>query len=283
VNPLPRSPAKGTELDAHIVALLDQIAGVGQAQSLLNRLGRAEPPKEVAKSIASTAAFERLYKRARTLDIGAEGPKYADHKLVDLPLLPGELTFEEQFMQFFRPRLGKRAEGFKVLFDSLLNTCNAPFVVETGCMRIPGNWEGDGQSTFMFDALIQKCSGTFYSIDITLESLDTARRACSSVTQLILNDSVAGLNGLSRVITSKISLLYLDSFDFDLANPFPSAIHHILELTAVRSLIGPGTIVCVDDYALGSAGGKGMILDKFFSSIRAEVLYVGYQKIWRVT
>ncbi|MFI4980533.1 MAG: hypothetical protein ACHQIO_09300 [Nevskiales bacterium] len=81
---------------------------------------------------------------------------------------------------------------------------------------------------------------------------------------------------------TQASLLYLDSYDVDLADPLPSAIHHALELTAARALIGPGSIVCVDDYGFGSGGGKGMILDKFFSSIRAQVLYSGYQKVWRV-
>jgi len=77
------------------------------------------------------------------------------------------------------------------------------------------------------------------------------------------------------------ALLYLDSFDLDRDNPLPSAIHHAMELTAARPLIGPGTVVCVDDYCIGGvAGGKGLILDKFFTSIRAEVLHSGYQKIW---
>ena len=181
-----------------------------------------------------------------------------------------------------RPRLGKRADGFAAIFDALPRPRRDLLVVETGCMRVPRNWEGDGQSTFMFDALARDCNGLFFSIDITVESVDTARRACSSATHLILNDSVAALHALSRAVPAQASLLYLDSYDVDLANPLPSAIHHALELTAARALIGPGTIVCVDDYGLGSEGGKGMILDKFFSSIRAQVLYCGYQKVWRV-
>ena len=64
----------------------------------------------------------------------------------------------------------------------------------------------------------------------------------------------------------------------------PSAIHHLMELTAARPLIGPGTIVCVDDYAVGEQrGGKGLLLDKFFTDIRAEVFHSGYQKAWRIT
>jgi hypothetical protein len=246
-------------------------------------MDRAESPKQLAESIAASGTFERLYKRARTRDVGVEGPKDADPAFVGLSELASDLSFEEQFRQYFSPRLGKRAGGFEVIFNSLLTSRRDLLVIETGSMRIPGNWDGDGQSTFMFDALIRQRGGMFFSIDVTLESLDTARRACSSVTQLILNDSVAALHALSRVITSQLSLLYLDSFDFDITNPLSSAIHHMLELTAARPLIGSGTIICVDDYALGSEGGKGMILDKFFSSIRAEILHVGYQKVWRVT
>ena len=78
------------------------------------------------------------------------------------------------------------------------------------------------------------------------------------------------------------SLLYLDSFDVEPENPLPSAIHHALELAAARPLLAPGSIVCVDDYGLGEQGGKGMIVDKFFTAIGAEVLYSGYQKAWRV-
>ncbi len=53
------------------------------------------------------------------------------------------------------------------------------------------------------------------------------------------------------------TLEYLDRSD-----PMPSAIHHLMELTAARSHIGPGTIVCVDEYEVGEQrGGKDLLLD----------------------
>jgi hypothetical protein len=280
---LPELPAKRAKMNKRIVALLDCIAGASETPGVLKRLlDPTESVNQVAESIASSAAFGRLYKTARTLAIGREGPKDADPEFVGLAELLNRLPFEEQFRQHFRPRLGKRADGFGVIFDALLTPPRNLLIVETGSMRVPANWEGDGQSTFMFDALVRYCGGLFFSIDISLESTETARRACSSTTQLILNDSVAALHALDRAIATKASLVYLDSFDLDPAAPLPSAIHHVLELAAARSLIGPGTIVCVDDYGIGSEGGKGMILEKFFSSIRASVLYCGYQKVWRV-
>lgn len=240
-----------------------------------------EPLEQIAQRIAGTDAFEYLYKQARTRDIMAEGLKEADAAFVGLPELSA-MPFEERFWQHFRPRLGKRADGFAAIFDALLKPRRDLLILETGCMRIPGNWDGDGQSTFMFDALARDYHGLFFSIDITLESIDTARRACSSVTNLIHNNSVAALHALSRALPMTASLLYFDSYDVDGDNPMPSAIHHAMELTAAASLVGPGTIVCVDDYGVGSGGGKGMLLDKFFSRVRALEVYRGYQKVWRV-
>ncbi len=210
-----------------------------------------------------------------------DGVKDANPPFVGLPDLPPDLSFSEQYSQHFRPRLGKRADGFDALFQPLQALGRSLLVVETGCLRIPGNWQGDGQSTFMFDALVRTCGGVLISIDVTSECIDTARKACSSATQLLQNDSVSALNALAQVSSRQIDLLYLDSFDLN-AGVLPSAIHHALELTAARPLIGSGTVICIDDYAVGSSGGKGMIVDKFLTAVRAEVLYSGYQKIWRI-
>ena len=88
---------------------------------------------------------------------------------------------------------------------------------------------------------------------------------------------------MSGLLHEPVTLIYLYSYDVDPAEPMPSAIHHALELIAARPLIGPGTLVCVDDYEIGTQqGGKGFIIDNFFHSIRAETLYSGYQKLWRV-
>jgi len=266
---------------SRVVALLDHLAGPEQGQPTLNRLLHTDDQiGSVARAIASSSAFERLFKEARTIDVRA-GRKEADPAYVGMPDLNPELPFDKQFDQFFRPRLAARAEGFATLFRALPMPPERLLIIETGCLRIPRNWEGDGQSTFMFDALARKRRGFFFSIDVNLESVDTARRACSSSTHLILGDSVAALHHLGALIERPANVLYLDSYDVDPGNPMPSAIHHLMELTAAQPLIGPGTIVCVDDYGMGG-GGKGLLLDQYFSAIRAEVLHSGYQKMWRM-
>lgn len=269
------------EQNARLLSFLNLLAGSDRGTVVLGQLtDSGDSPEQIARELARSPAFEYLYKDERTKTPRDPARQEADFTLVGLPAPDPAQSFQDRFEREFAPRLGKRADGFHVIFDHL-GKISSPLIVETGCMRTPGNWEGDGQSSFLFDAFIQENTGRFFSIDIGLESIDTARRACSSATQLILNDSVSALHALAGGALSPASLLYLDSYDFDIANPMPSAIHHALELIAAGPLVGRDTIVCVDDYAVGGEGGKGMIIDQYFSSVRAEVLYSGYQKIWR--
>ena len=267
-----------------ITALLDQIAGRNQGRRLVDRLIETrDAPRAIAREMAGSPTFARLYKEARTIGAAPEDRTEADAALVGIPALDQDRPFAEQFRRHFQPRLGKRADGFAALFEALTAGPPRPLIIETGCLRIAGNWEGDGQSSFMFDALTRAMGGAFFSIDVLAESIETARRACSSAVNLICNDSVAALYTLSQLMRGPAALVYLDSYDVDADNPMPSAIHHALELAAARPLLGPGTLVCVDDYGVGrQPGGKGLILDRFFANIRARVLYSGYQRIWLV-
>ena len=265
--------------------LLDQLLGPEQASTTLNRLLRSdEPIAGIVRDVVASPSLEHLYKKLRTLGIQSGARKEADPAMVGIPDLDAGFTFDEQFARFFEPLLKARAEGFTTIFRSLPKPPHKLLIIETGCMRIPGNWAGDGQSTFMFDALARERDGHLFSIDVTTESIETARRACSSATHLLLGDSVATLHALGALIKRPADLLYLDSYDLDPRDPMPSAIHHAMELIAAQPLVGPNTIVCVDDYSVGApTGGKGLVLDQYFSRIRARVLYSGYQKVWQLT
>jgi hypothetical protein len=265
--------------------LLHELLGPQQAEMTLNRLLRSdEPIAGIVRDVVASPSLEHLYRKLRTLGIQSGTRKEADPAIVGITDLDASLPFEEQFSRSFVPLLKARAEGFATIFRSLPGPPHKLLMIETGCMRIPGNWAGDGQSTFMFDALARERDGHVFSIDVTLESIDTARRACSSATHLLLGDSVATLHALGALIKRPADLLYLDSYDLDPRNPMPSAIHHAMELIAAQPLVGPNTIVCVDDYSVGATtGGKGLVLDQYFSRIRARVLYSGYQKVWQLT
>ncbi len=268
---------------AELVALLDRLGGAAVREGLRRIAEDPRAIERVAREIATSASVEALRKLARTSDVMVSGRVEADFAYVGLPGNAGQRSFQYGFEHHVRPRVGKRADGFVVLFDRLKHHAR-PLIIETGCLRVPGNWDGDGQSTFLFDWYARETHGSVLTIDINADSIDSARRACSGVTSAIHNDSVATLDMLSSRIARPAALLYLDSFDLDLSNPMPSAIHHAMELAAASRLIGPGTIVCVDDFdvePLGK-GGKGLIVDQYMHAIRADVLYSGYQKIWQI-
>ena len=265
------------------MSLLQRISGDETDKFLKRFLQNPEQIDDIASEISDAAPLEALRKLRRTSNIMVSGRIEADCAYVGLPGEAENCSFDECFKTFLYPRLGKRAESFAVLFEHLKEIKN-PLIIETGCLRVPNNWEGDGQSTFQYDWFARDYSGHVITIDINQDSIESARRACSGATSTILNDSVETLNMLSETLSRSASLLYLDSFDLDVSNPMPSAIHHALELMAARNLIGPETLICVDDFNVPplGAGGKGLIVDQFMHSIRAEVIYSGYQKIWKM-
>ncbi|UMM63557.1 hypothetical protein [Aristophania vespae] len=277
-------PGSPDNQDIQLVsAVFDKISDQG-GENLIAQLSQGnETVDDIVDKIALSDRLEVRKKHLLTDNTMETGFVSADFSYVGLNAEIQALGFHNAFNQHIRPRLGKRADGFSVIFD-VLRQQERPVIVETGCLRVPNNWEGDGQSTFLFDWFAREMHGTVFTIDINAASIDSARRACSGTTNTILNDSRAGLHTLGQITSRAASLLYLDSFDLDISAPMPSAIHHATEMMAARRLISEGTLICVDDFnvpPLGE-GGKGMIIDQFMSSIGAEVLYSGYQKIWRV-
>ncbi|MFJ7441659.1 hypothetical protein ACIQW5_29195 [Methylorubrum thiocyanatum] len=264
-----------------LLELLESICGDLYQEIKKKILDGSASVQSMSAQIADGQAIERLQKLNKTSNIMVTGRKNADFNYVGLPQELENCSFREGFDHHLRKRLGKREDGFSTIFNHL-DLKNFPLIVETGCLRVPGNWSGDGQSTFQFDWYARENQGHMITIDVNKYSIDSARRACSNVTSIILNDSVAALHMLASNISRPASLLYLDSYDLCAADPMPSAIHHAMELIASSKLMGPGTIICVDDFDVPGVGrgGKGAIIDEFFHNIRANVIYSGYQKIW---
>lgn len=223
-------------------------------------------------------------------EFGHSGFRPTAHARVEMPEIDYALPFDVTFAEHFQPRLDRRAEGFASLFAALSRGSPQPLLIlETGCLRLADNWTGDGQSTYLFDVYAQSVlalghPATVLSIDLGIESIAAARAVCSSVVNLICNDSVYALHALARQMRGQVaSLLYLDSFDLDLADAMPSATHHLMELTAAAPLLGSGSLVAVDDYCVpGTVGGKGTLVDLYMNSIGATVLHSAYQKVWRI-
>jgi SAM-dependent methyltransferase len=211
------------------------------------------------------------------------------------------MSFLEQFDAEWGPRLGVRRETFRWIFQYLADRRpHGHLIVETGCARQPDNWAGDGQSTFLFDRFASAFEGEVRSVDLDPKACEYARSIAGPRTQVVAEDSVPFLHRLAqRLATSgrAIDLLYLDSYDFDEANPVPSMVHHLKELCAIAPALKPKTLVVVDDTfralrglrtaqntytLLGDFGlaGKGAYLDAYFRQIGVPMAFEGYQCGW---
>ena len=111
--------------------------------------------------------------------------------------------------------------------------------------RTKDNWQGDGQSTLLFDKYAEHHHGSFvHTVDIDQDATATCSAMVSKRVSVHTGDSVAFLKSLD---VSPIDLLYLNSFDLDMNYPLPSAIHHLKELVAIAPMISSETLVVVDD------------------------------------
>jgi len=194
------------------------------------------------------------------------------------------------------PGLALREISFRKIFEYLDTIPGDITIVETGCTRQPGNWSGDGQSTVLFDHYVQERSRAshVYSVDINPESVSLCQGLVSPAVTVTAKDSVAWLETLP---VNDISLLYLDSFDVDWINWYPSAVHHLKEIAAVRDKITAKTMVVVDDcprmgllttdtgsqyniVADQGVGGKGRLVAEFAQAVGARLEFSHYQAGW---
>ena len=170
-------------------------------------------------------------------------------------------------------RLGKRHDAFQYICDNLPPAC---CIVETGSIRELGNWEGDGQSTIVWDTLATERGGSVITIDIDPIGAQLIAELGLQSTTAIVGDSLEVIPTLS----GPVDFLYLDSFDVNFHDPLPAAAHHLAELTAALDLLRPGSIVAVDDNIEGV--GKGSEVAWFLEGHGAPEIVSGYVRAWRI-
>jgi hypothetical protein len=196
---------------------------------------------------------------------------------------------EQVFMTKYYPLLNARAETFKLMFEYLESLNKQKYnILETGCCRLANNFDGDGMSTVIFDEFINFYDGLFCTVDINQDNINFAKSQISDKSVTVCDDSVFYINKLSKVVNPfdgkqlKVDLLYLDSFDIDDSNPHPSAFHHFKEFLAAQPIIGPGTLVVVDDHKNDSLG-KGMYLLEYMNDLNHPTYFKQYQISWLLT
>jgi hypothetical protein len=209
-------------------------------------------------------------------------------------------SFWDFFNSAAKPHLAARAETFAKIFTYLDRFDRPVGIIETGCVRQKDNWAGDGCSTILFDKYAETHPGSaVYSVDISEDATAVCRQLVSPRVRVHTGDSVTHLKSLAESPPADLpalDLLYLDSYDVDFDDTFPSAFHHIKELLAVFPLITSETLVVVDDspplftgyvgnngfhlLTKPGVGGKGKLIATYAEHLGIEPAFIGYQCGW---
>lgn len=189
------------------------------------------------------------------------------------------VDFLSVFDKLYISKLGIRAPTFRAVVREAV-TLGVKSIVETGCTRLDGNWEGDGQSSVVWAAFAEYHGGSFTSIDIDQDALDLTMKLTNNVGRYFCGDSAVELQQPWK--SNTIDLLYLDSFDLDMNNPHPAALHCLFELLSARPRLKSQSIVFVDDspFNNGTILGKGMYVAEYFNKLGVTPFAVGYQAAW---
>ncbi|XGB43163.1 MAG: hypothetical protein LVS60_05120 [Nodosilinea sp. LVE1205-7] len=208
------------------------------------------------------------------------------------------------FWQFFNqeayPKLARRKATFRYIFEYLDQRNRPVFLIETGCVRRENTWEGEGQSSVLFDRFCRELPGSeAYSVDINPEATNLCKSLVSSALKVHTGDSVRFLKELAVNRPANfqyLDLLYLDSYDVEFNDPHLSALHHMKELMAAANLISAETLVVVDDAPLQGffvqsaegldlimepeISGKGKYVADYAKTIGLTPVFTGYQVGW---
>lgn len=139
-----------------------------------------------------------------------------------------------------------RRKQCKTLIDSINEDFNFEklIVLETGSSS---NYL-DGMFGLFLGCAAKKTNGKMVSVDIS-EDVVSRSRTIFKETYPDLNytahvqDSVSFLRNLNEVP----NLVHLDSYDFNLFDPLPSALHGWEEFKAIESKMVKGSIIIIDD------------------------------------
>lgn len=200
------------------------------------------------------------------------------------------MTLEEMIA-----KTNKRQPSFQIMIDHL-KTIENPLIIETGCARPPDlvpwgtidiSFKDDGMSTLIFDKFINDFGGDFHSVDFTQLHVDFAQSQISNKSQIHCDDSIGFLWHVSKILAEEnryVDLLYLDSYDYEEKDPYPSMVHHIKEIAVILGRLRPGSMIAVDDnVGTGSARmGKPKYVAEMMEAMGVPLVYEGLQLIWKL-
>jgi hypothetical protein len=178
--------------------------------------------------------------------------------------------------QAWYERLGRRGPNFKAMCEHAKR--RGGYIVETGVAWDKDNFEGQGQSTLIWDWLSETADIRVISIDIRPEAIATAQAQTKNI-KYMCGDSIKTLSGLDDEIKDNISVLYLDSYDWTEELNLDSALHHLAELTGLWARLKSDTLIVVDDRH-GNGRGKHWIVEAYMESLGIDPVFKNCQIGW---
>lgn len=162
---------------------------------------------------------------------------------------------------------GTRRKQCQTLLDSINDEFNFDklIVLETGASS---NYR-DGLFGLFLGYVTKKTNGKMISVDISEEIVETSKTIFKNAVNDLdysvnVGDSVSFLKNINEIP----NLVHLDSWNFDVFNPLPSALHGWEEFKAIESKMERGSIIIIDDNYI-----RGTLLEwYFFDGKRDEVI-----------
>jgi hypothetical protein len=181
------------------------------------------------------------------------------------------------FDKAFSGALGRtqRWQAFTLIAEDLISRDRPLYIIETGCARQVGNWNGDGLSTVLWDWLITRTGGRSVTYEINHKNILEGRKMVSKA-EIVQCDSVVGLRNTENPDT--IDLLYLDSYD--LTETIDSPLHHLAELASIYAQLPSGCLIAIDD-CVDEQHGKHRFVRDFLSRLGVEPVLRSYITVWR--
>lgn len=121
---------------------------------------------------------------------------------------------------------------------------NGPInIIETGASQ---SWQ-DGMMGTFFANIAKQTGGKMWVVDIDPTIIAKSKRAFAELdlefVEFFTEDSVQFLKNFNE----HVDIVHLDSWDLDLRDSLPSALHGWREFEAIEAKLNTGTIVIVDD------------------------------------
>jgi predicted O-methyltransferase YrrM len=186
---------------------------------------------------------------------------------------------KDWFFEKYAIKLSRRYWTFKIALSLLLQN-GGKNIVETGCLRLPGDW-GGGCSTLVFADFAKKYGLKFTTIDISEENLKVAKEETKDFkdcVEYILSDSLKAL----AEYKGRIDLLYLDSVDCKIGedeNNSEAQKHQLEEIKLAYPKLTENGIVLLDDNYFKN-GGKTRLTKEYLKEKGFVCLMDFVQSLW---